>query len=158
MFNLAALAVGASALFQAHQAVEPAVANYFGIDPAEYARRADRIDPVFAYNERAFDEAVFDRRFVWAEYSRNRSVLVVFAAPCDALRYATPVPGRATGTFVYAGRRCRTDGLYMVPDEAAGRALALQILVDEARRGGERLPASDVEAALTLISRAQSEN
>ncbi|MGX6647798.1 hypothetical protein ACWCOP_07630 [Maricaulaceae bacterium MS644] len=140
----------------AQPAEEPGLTTYLDANPAEYAQRAHCVDPLRAHDHRRFEEPVFEDRFVWADYSRTQSLLVVYRRSCGALMNSTPVPRCENDRVNTRGYSCSAQALYLVPDEAAGRALALTLLVEEARGDGVDLPASNLEAASALINRVQA--
>ncbi len=126
-------------------------------DPAEYAIEGACLSTHLRVRERVrLGDRVFDSRFAWADVTgRNTSVLVAFRDSCDAARFGVPpIPRCAPRAQTYNGEICVVDELYILPDEVAARALALRILVDEARTDGAALPSDNRAAAQSLIDAA----
>lgn len=129
-------------------------------DPEEFALQQRCLAPHLRFRERVrLSDPVYNERFAWADLTgRNTSVLVQFRRPCDAARFGTPPVPRCTGPVNTGALSplCIADELYLVPDEHHARALALRILVDEARENGAELPSSNADAAQALIDQSNS--
>lgn len=129
-------------------------------DPEDFALQQRCLPSYQQIRERVrLSDPVYDARFAWADLTgRNISVLVQFRRPCDAARFGTPPAPRCTGPVNTGALSplCVADELYIVPDEHHARALALRILVDEAREKGAELPSSNADAAQALIDQSNS--
>ncbi len=128
-------------------------------DPASFVASNERLEPHQRVRQTArLADPVYDARFVWGNLTgRDTSVLVEYRRSCDGIRYGrVSIPNQADTIRNVNGSYCVVEELYIVPSEAHARALALRILVDEAREAGEALPAPNADAAQILIDRANA--
>ncbi len=128
-------------------------------DPEEFALNTRCLPSYQRIRQRArLSDPVYDARFAWANLTgRDTSVLVEFRRHCDAVRFGQPPIPRCSGPAEFGSApMCIVEELYIVPDEAHARSLALRILIDEARARGAELPASNADAAQALIDQSNS--
>ncbi|MCC5997172.1 MAG: hypothetical protein JJU18_12480 [Oceanicaulis sp.] len=151
---LAALATAAAMMSAPAGASD---ADYLDADPATLAV-AERCLPApnDVRRQAWLTDDVYDQRFHWVEVSgQARSVLIEFENSCrmlDVGRRVLPAGAALCAPrTVYSGtRQCRTENLYIVPNEQAARDLALRIQLDRARAEGRDLPDDNREAANLL--------
>ena len=128
-------------------------------DPEDFALQQRCLPPHQQIRERVrLTDPVFAARFAWADLTgRDTSMLVAYRRSCDTVRYGQPPVPRCSGPVnVSHAALCVADEIYIVADEAHARALALRILVDEAREAGAELPQSNSDAAQALIDQSNS--
>ncbi|KAA5804711.1 hypothetical protein F1654_01535 [Alkalicaulis satelles] len=152
---LAALSAAAALLF-----VPSALAgetDFLNAEPAEFKVAERCLNAPNDFRREAWlTDDVYDQRFHWVEVSgQARSVLIEFERSCrmlDVGRRVLPASAALCAPrTVYSGtRQCRTQNLYVVPNEAAARDLALRIQLDRARAGGASLPEDNRQAADAL--------
>ncbi|MBI1264934.1 MAG: hypothetical protein GC187_09395 [Alphaproteobacteria bacterium] len=131
--------------------------DYLEIDPASVQVAERCLAPPNDFRREAWlTDDVYDQRFHWVEVSgQARSVLIQFEEPCrmlDVGRRVLPASAAlcAPRTVRSGTRQCRTESLYIVPNEQAARDLALRIQLDRARAQGRELPQDNREAAELL--------
>ena len=169
MFQSILLSLAASVSLSAQDAeerVDPAelrdgdleALSFLDRDPAEYALTSRCLPVNRRMRERVrLGDAVFEQRFIWGDLTgRDYSVMAQFKRSCDAIRFGAPAIPRCAGAVQIGTQICEVEELYIVPNEHAARALALRILVDEARENGADLPASNADAAQMLIDQSNS--
>jgi hypothetical protein len=129
-------------------------AVYVTADPAEYALpfiRPRGSASVFRWvrlRDRAFDD-----RFAYAQMNGYYDgLLVELDQPCRELfRSSGAVPLVKHEFFRVNDTLCSVKEIYAVPGEAAGRALAVNLQVRQAREDGEDWPDDPVEAATAYL-------
>lgn len=132
-------------------------ADYLNVDPASVQVAERCVVPPNDFRREAWlTDDVYEQRFHWVEVSgQARSVLIQFEEPCrmlDVGRRVLPASAAlcAPRTVRSGTRMCRTESLYIVPNEQAARDLALRIQLDRARAQGRDLPQDNREAAALL--------
>lgn len=153
--RLAALAAAAAAMTSAPAGASDV--DYLEVDPATLKVEERCLNAPNDFRREAWlTDDVYDQRFHWVEVSgRARSVLIEFENSCrmlDVGRRVLPASAAlcAPRTVRSGTRMCRTENLYIVPNEQAARDLALRIQLDRARAEGRELPDDNREAANAL--------
>lgn len=157
MRSLTCLAALAAAVTMMSAPAGASDVNYLEVDPAS-VKVAERClnAPNDFRREAWLTDDVYDQRFHWVEVSgQARSVLIEFERSCrmlDVGRRVLPASAAlcAPRTVRSGTRMCRTENLYIVPNEQAARDLALRIQLDRARAEGRDLPQDNREAAQLL--------
>jgi hypothetical protein len=131
--------------------------DYLNVDPASLKVAERCLNAPNDFRREAWlTDDVYDQRFHWVEVSgQARSVLIEFENSCrmlDVGRRVLPASAAlcAPRTVRSGTRMCRTENLYIVPNEQAARDLALRIQLDRARAEGANLP-DDNRAAAQLL-------
>ncbi|WBQ08802.1 hypothetical protein L2D01_07775 [Hyphomonadaceae bacterium ML37] len=160
MRSLTCLAALAAAMMSAPASALDA--DYLEIDPASVKVEERCLNAPNDFRREAWlTDDVYDQRFHWVEVSgQARSVLIEFENSCrmlDVGRRVLPASAAlcAPRTVRSGTRMCRTENLYIVPNEQAARDLALRIQLDRARAGGRDLPQDNREAAAALRGASQ---
>ena len=134
--------------------VNEETAEYVQADPAEYAlpfirpRGAASVFRWVRLRDRAFND-----RFAYAQMNGYYDgLLVELDKPCRELfRSSGAVPLVKHEFFRVNDTLCSTKEIYVVPNEAAARALAVNIQVREARENGEEWPEDPMDAATAYL-------
>jgi len=152
--RLAALAAAAAIVSASAGASDM---DYLDVDPASLKVEERCLNAPNDFRREAWlTDDVYDQRFHWVEVSgQARSVLIEFENSCrmlDVGRRVLPASAAlcAPRTVRSGTRMCRTENLYIVPNEQAARDLALRIQLDRARAEGRDLPEDNREAADAL--------
>ncbi len=156
---LAGLA-GAAALLTAPAGASDV--DFLEIDPASVKVEERCLNAPNEFRREAWlTDDIYDQRFHWVEVSgQARSVLIEFESSCrmlDVGRRVLPASAAlcAPRSVRSGTRMCRTQNLYIVPNEQAARDLALRIQLDRARADGASLPHDNREAADALRAGAR---
>jgi hypothetical protein len=134
-------------------------AVYVTTDPVEYALpfiRPRGSASVFRWVR--LRDPVFDDRFAYAQMNGYYDgLLVELDQPCRELfRSSGAVPLVKHEFFRVNETLCSTREIYAVPNEAAGRALAVNLQVRQARENGEAWPEDPIEAATAYLEGTES--
>ena len=136
-------------------------AVYVAAEPAEYALpfiRPRGSASVFRWvrlRDRAFDD-----RFAYAQMNGYYDgLLVELDQPCRELfRSSGAGPLVKHEFFRVNDTLCSVKEIYAIPDEAAGRALAINLQVRQAREAGEEWPEDPMQAATAYLESIQSQS
>ena len=129
-------------------------------DPAEFAlpfvrpRQPNNVWRWVRMRDREFND-----RFAFAEMNGyDDGLLVELERSCRELfRSSGAVPLFKDAMFRINGQLCQVRDIYAVPDEAAARALAINIMVRHEREAGEVFPEDPFEAAQLYVERANAD-
>lgn len=129
--------------------------RYFTTEPSEFSLpfiRPRGSAPVFRFLP--MSDEVFDNRFTYAEMNGfYDGLLVELEWSCREIQFQRGTPLVKEALFRAKGQLCRVKDIYDVPNERAARALAVNIMVREARAAGEDLPEDPIAAASAHYAR-----
>ncbi len=160
-FFAAVVLMAESAQIQQFRAasINEETAVYVAADPAEYSlpfvrpRGSGSVWRWVRLRDRAFND-----RFAYAEMNGYYGgLLVELDKPCRELfRSSGAVPLFKDEFFRVNGQLCSVKEIYAVPNEAAARALAVNIQVRHTREDGEEWPEDPMPAAAAFLESVES--